>query len=292
MSVTAASFFLYQREPFYIPRIAAVHDLCGYGNCSLGVAIPVLSAAGCDVCPVPTSLFSAHTLFDHFYFFDTTPMLTAYLDAWEQEGIVLEAIYSGFLGDAQQVAAITRLYQAFPNAIRFVDPVMGDTGVMYPTYTPELCQATATLVDGASVLTPNLTEASLLTGIDYTGDDISQQTAYTYLDALLEMGARSVILKGISHGKGVLYNYIAGKDFEPTCIEHAELPFKLHGTGDLFASAALGALMCGRSLRAAATFAANFVYNAMQISKEQPDYRVRGVSFEPCLGEVAKLVQK
>ena len=127
---------LYKRDGAYIPRIAAVHDLCGYGKCSLGVAIPVLSAAGCDVCPVPTSLFSAHTRFPKWYMHDTTSMLDEYLDAWQDEGIELDAVYSGFLGAPEQVGAIQRLYAEYPNALHIVDPVMGDGGKPYPTYTP------------------------------------------------------------------------------------------------------------------------------------------------------------
>ena len=101
---------LYQREGAYIPRVAAVHDMCGYGKCSLGVAIPVLSAAGVDVCPVPTALFSAHTKFPVFHMHDTTCMLEAYLDAWREENVDLDGVYSGFLGSAEQVAVIQRLY--------------------------------------------------------------------------------------------------------------------------------------------------------------------------------------
>ena len=131
----ASDLYLYQREGNYLPRVAAVHDLCGYGNCSLGVAIPVLSCAGIDVCSVPTSLFSAHTKFPGFYMLDTTPMLGAYLDAWRQHGVDLDGVYSGFLGSAEQVAAIQRLYDEYPHALRIVDPVMGDNGSRYPTYT-------------------------------------------------------------------------------------------------------------------------------------------------------------
>ena len=104
--------------------MAAVHDMCGYGKCSLGVAIPVLSAAGVDVCPVPTALFSAHTKFPVFHMHDTTDMLEAYLDAWREENVELDGVYSGFLGSAEQVAVIQRLYREYPNALRIVDPVM------------------------------------------------------------------------------------------------------------------------------------------------------------------------
>ncbi|MCI1665784.1 MAG: bifunctional hydroxymethylpyrimidine kinase/phosphomethylpyrimidine kinase [Atopobiaceae bacterium] len=287
----ASELYLYKRSGSYIPRVAAVHDLCGYGKCSLGVAIPVLSAAGCDVCPVPTSLFSAHTRFPEFYMHDTTDMLSDYLDAWVKEGIELDAVYSGFLGAAEQVASIQRLYREHPKALRIVDPVMGDGGQMYPTYTPELCHAMSDLVDGADVLTPNLTEASILTGIDYSGQDVDDDFVGRNIDALLSMGAKSVVLKGIVRGDGLIRNYVAvpGGDVEE--VSATLLPFMLHGTGDLYASGLLSAIMCGRDLRSAVEFAGGLVTDAMKVTREQPDYEVRGVSFESVLGDVTDLLR-
>ena len=287
----AQDLYLYKRERDYIPRIAAVHDLCGYGKCSLGVAIPVLSAAGCDVCPVPTSLFSAHTRFPVFYMHDTTDMLAAYLDAWVAEGIELDAIYSGFLGAAEQVGAIQRLYREHPNALRIVDPVMGDGGKQYATYTDELCAAMGDLVQGADILTPNLTEASILTGIPYQGQDVSEDYVRTIAGKLLEQGAKNVIIKGIVHeGEAIIRNYVVGNDVAFEEVSGELLPFMLHGTGDLYASSLLAAIMAGRSLHDAVVFAGAFVCDAMQITCKQPDYEVRGVSFESRLGEVAALL--
>ena len=284
---------LYQRKGAYIPRVAAVHDMCGYGKCSLGVAIPVLSAAGIDVCPVPTALFSAHTKFPKFYMHDTTEMLNDYLDAWQEEGIELDGIYSGFLGSAEQVAVIQRLYREYPGALRIVDPVMGDGGQKYPTYTDELCDAMAGLVDGADVLTPNLTEASILTGVAYKGQDVDEAFVQENADKLLEMGAKAVVLKGIvREGEHVIRNYIAsaadgGKVDE---VSSELLPYMLHGTGDLFASGLTAAIYTGRDLRDAVDFAGELVRDAMKVTREQPDYEVRGVSFEPTLGKVAALL--
>lgn len=284
---------LYTRKGSYIPRVAAVHDLCGYGKCSLGVAIPVLSAAGIDVCPVPTALFSAHTKFPVFHMHDTTDMLTPYLDAWQQEGIDLDGIYSGFLGSAEQVAVIQRLYAEYPQALRIVDPVMGDGGVQYPTYTDELCQAMAGLVDGADLLTPNLTEASILTGIPYESQDVDIAFVQKNMDALLSMGAKTVVLKGVVHaGEPIIRNYIASAA-EGGVVEEITselLPYMLHGTGDLFASGLTAAIFTGRSTREAVAFAGELVRDAMQITREQPDFEVRGVSFEPTLGKVAALL--
>lgn len=284
---------LYQREGAYIPRVAAVHDMCGYGKCSLGCAIPVLSAAGVDVCPVPTALFSAHTKFPVFHMHDTTDMLAAYLDAWREEGVELDGVYSGFLGSAEQVAIIQRLYREYANALRIVDPVMGDGGIKYPTYTDELCAAMAQLVDGADVLTPNLTEASILTGIPYEGQDVSVEFVQKNADALLNMGAKTVIIKGVVHeGERIIRNYIASAA-DGGAVEEVSselLPYMLHGTGDLFASALTAAIYTGRTTRDAVDFAGEFVRDAMRVTLEQPDFEMRGVSFEPVLGKITALL--
>ena len=288
----ASNLYLYQREGGYLPRVAAVHDLCGYGKCSLGVAIPVLSAAGIDVCPVPTSLFSAHTRFPKFYMHDTTPMLADYLDAWREEGIELDGIYSGFLGSAEQVDAILRLYREYPGALRLVDPVMGDGGSKYPT-SDEMCEAMKGLVDGADVLTPNLTEASIITGIPYAGQDVDEAYVRRMTDALLGMGAKSVVLKGVVHeGEKTIRNYVAVADGDgaPEEVSGELLPYMLHGTGDLFASGLVAAVYAGESLLSATRFASELVRHAMQITPEQPDYEVRGVSFESVLGDVTALL--
>lgn len=287
----AKDLYLYRREADYIPRIAAVHDLCGYGKCSLGVAIPVLSAAGCDVCPVPTSLFSAHTRFPVFHMHDTTDMLAPYLDAWQAEGIELDAIYSGFLGAAEQVGAIQRLYREHPGALRVVDPVMGDGGQKYLTYTDELCAAMGELVNGADVLTPNLTEASILTGIAYQGQDVDERYVHAIMDALISQGAKCVVLKGVVHeGEAIIRNYVAGTNLEFEELSSELLPYMLHGTGDLYASSLLAAIMAGKSLYDAVDFAGSFVRDAMRITCKQPDFEVRGVSFESELGKVAALL--
>ena len=281
---------LYTRPDHYIPRVAAVHDMCGYGKCSLGVAIPVLSAAGCDVCPVPTSLFSAHTRYPVFTMHDTTEILSGYLDAWREEGVDLDGVYSGFLGSAEQVAIIQRLYTEYPKALHIVDPVMGDGGSKYATYTDELCAAMGALVDGADLLTPNLTEASILTGIAYQGQNVDDAYVEKVIAALLDMGAKNVVLKGIDRADGTLRNYISSRGEATVCLAHEKLPYMLHGTGDLFCSALTAAVYAGRDVVEASRFAGEFVRDAMAITRYQPDFELRGVSFESELGKVAALL--
>ncbi len=285
---------LYDRDPHYVPRVAAVHDMCGYGNCSLTAAIPILSAAGCDVCPVPTALFSAHTRYSVFTFHDTTEILDGYLDAWRKENVDLDGVYSGFLGSAEQVAIIKRLYSQYPHALRLVDPVMGDGGEIYATYTPELCEAMGTLVDGADVLMPNLTEASILTKRTYPGRDLSDAEVDDMIDALLDLGAKNVVLKGIDHDDGTIRNYVASADSGASGkqeLAHIKLPFMTHGTGDAFASALCGALMAGRPLAESAHIAGEFVRHAMKNTQYQPHHDERGLSFELNLDELTQLVR-
>ena len=286
---------LYQREGAYIPRVAAVHDLCGYGKCSLGIAIPILSAAGCDVCPVPTGLFSSHTAFPGWYMHDTTEMLSDYLAAWKNIGVEIDAVYSGFLGAPEQVDRIRDLYAMYPQALRVVDPVMADHGKVYPTYTPELCAAMAELAAGADILTPNLTEAAIILGEpigdDWGGEDIPDEEAKRLVDALLAKGAKAVVLKGIQRGDGLIRNFVGTAEGDFFEVNNEFLPYMLHGTGDLYCSCLLAAVMAGRTLREAVAFAGDFTHDAMIVSSKQPEFQARGVSFEPLIGKVAALLQ-
>lgn len=283
---------LYDRSqnPDYIPRVAAVHDLCGYGKCSLGVAIPVISAGGCDVCPVPTGLFSSHTAFPTWHMLDTTSMIDPYLDAWEKVGVEIDAIYSGFLGAPEQVDSIKRLYDTFPQALRIVDPVMGDHGKIYPTYTKELCASMTELADGADVLTPNLTEASIILGIDYPGQNLSNARVADIIEKLRKRGAKNVVIKGIERDDGMIRNFVAGENVPFTELACEKVPYMLHGTGDLFCSCLTASLLAGHTMVEAVEFAGTFVHDAMIISTNQPDFENRGVSFEPLLGRISELL--
>ena len=299
-STETASPVLYTREGDYIPRVAAVHDLCGYGKCSLGVAIPVLSAAGCDVCPVPTGIFSSHTAFPGWYMHDVTDALPDYLAAWAKINVEIDVIYSGFLGAPSHVDRIRDLYAAYPEALRLVDPVMADHGKVYPTYTPELCAAMVDLAHDADILTPNLTEASIILGREWPGQDITDVEAGEWVAALLQAGAKNVVLKGIHReGEALVHNFVGSSELDEdgqvvagpvVRVSNPYLDYQLHGTGDVYASALLAAIMCGQSVAEAATFAGNLVYEAMVLSAKQPRYLERGVSFEPLLGRVCELL--
>ncbi len=276
-----------QYTPGLIPRVAAIHDICGYGNCSLGIAMPVISAAGVEVCPVPTSVLSAHTAFPVYSFLDTTPTLPDFFRSWKELDVKVDGIYTGFLGSSEQIELIIAYIKLFPDSFRIIDPVMGDHGLRYATYTDAMCDGMKRLVPYADLLMPNLTEAAILLDRPYSGQDISYEQGQEICEALLAKGARQVILKGI-HRDYTIYNAVMSPEIPYTELPNELHPTSLHGTGDLFASVVTAALFSGHDLLDSVTFAADLVYRAICLSVSQPGFQERGVSYEPLLGRIVR----
>ncbi|MEG2213791.1 MAG: bifunctional hydroxymethylpyrimidine kinase/phosphomethylpyrimidine kinase, partial [Clostridiales bacterium] len=188
-----------------LARVAAIHDVSGYGKCALTVAMPVLSAAGVEVCPLPTALLSTNTLFDNFTFLDFTPYMDAYVDHWQKLGLKFDCIYSGFLGSVHQIGIVSRLIKDFDSGIAVIDPVMGDNGNVIKTYTPQMCKEMANLVALSDLTTPNVTEACILTGRKYPGEELDAVTSKQICADIVAIGAKAVVLTGVQRGKK-LYN--------------------------------------------------------------------------------------
>ena len=265
-----------------LPRVAAVHDVSGYGKCALTVAIPVLSAAGVEVCPLPTAILSSNTLFPGFTFLDYTPHIPGHLDHWRQLRLRFDCVYSGFLGSVEQIGYVRDMIREFSDGIGVVDPVMGDNGVLIPVYDQQMCQSMKELVAAADYVTPNITEACLLTGRDYTGPELTTGQAQELCREVAALGCPNVVLTGVQR-EGRLYN--CGLEVERGYFELGIdlLPFTQHGTGDLFTSTLTAALVRGYSLRQAVDSAARFVYLCMDQGQEIPQVFDRGVAFEPHL---------
>ena len=263
----------------YLPRVAAVHDMSGYGKCSLTVALPVLSACGVEVCPLCTSLLSANTLFPGFTFFDYTPYMQAHIDHWKRLGLKFDSVYSGFLGSTRQIDFVKQLKSDFDSGLLVVDPVLGDNGKLIPIFDATLVAGMRDLVAVADCATPNVTEACLLTDQTYHGDALSREECEALCRQVLALGCKTIVLTGVLRD-GLLIN--AGLD-QQGYFERSihELPYHQHGTGDLFTSTLLGALMRGYPLRQAVDSAAHFVYDCMEYGRELPDVFDRGVAFEP-----------
>lgn len=269
------------------PRIAAIHDLSCFGRCSLTIALPVLSAMGCQCCPLPTALLSAHTGFPGNTFLDLTVEMGRIADHWAAMDLQFDAIYSGFLGSADQVDTVARFFDTFKKSDTavIVDPVMGDHGTAYRTCTPELCRGMRVLAENSDVITPNLTEAALL--LDRPYEEIRQADAYEVVRRLSLGGRRSVVLTGYSSEPGQTGTLCFDRDSgESKAVQTPREPQDFSGTGDLFASVLAGGVAKGVPLFQAAKAAADFVRDCIARTLAEGLTEQDGVDFEPLLGQL------
>ncbi|MBU5626174.1 pyridoxamine kinase [Oscillibacter sp. MSJ-2] len=270
------------------PRVAAIHDMSGFGRCSLTVAIPVLSAMGVQCCPLPTAFLSTHTGgFTGYTFLDMTDEMPKVAAHWRELGLRFDAIYSGFMGSERQMeitAEFIRTFRRDESTVVVVDPVMGDHGQSYATYTPAMCDAMARMATLADVITPNLTEAAFLLGVPYEALRTDAHGYCRCVEKLSLNGRRSVVLTGVSLEPAKIgaacFDARGGKtEIIQTTFETREF----HGTGDVFASVLTGALVRGRGLMEAVSDAVEFVRDCAAYSAPQNLPVREGVDFEPLL---------
>lgn len=269
------------------PRIAAIHDLSCFGRCSLTIALPVLSAMGCQCCPLPTALLSAHTGISGFTFLDTTDEMHRISAHWSQLSLHFQAIYTGFLGSAPQINLVEDFLRRFhaPDTLLVMDPVMGDHGTPYKTCTPALRQGLRELVAQADVITPNLTEAAILLDIPYHESQTAD--ASELVRALSLQGQRSVVLTGYAAAPGQVGALCYDRDTRQVeAVQTARVPQDFPGTGDLFASVLTGALTRGAPLLQAARTAVDFVGSCVARSVAEGAGKAEGVDFEPLLRQL------
>ncbi len=269
-----------------IPRVCAVHDMSGYGKCSLTIALPLLSSAGIEVCPLPTSILSADTGVEGFTFMDLTPELPSYIDHWRSIGLKFDCVYSGFLGSAAQIEIVKGLMQEAravdgKPALKVVDPVMGDNGKIIPVYDDELFKQMKQLVGVSDITTPNITEGCILTDTQYSGNDINQAQTKDICKSIADLGAATIILTGVIRSSELINCVYENGSYSEYSVP--VLPFEMHGTGDLFTSTLTAALIRGHSLSEGVKSASEFVREVMILSNGSPNERRRGIVFEPLL---------
>lgn len=264
-------------------KVAAIHDLSGYGRCSLAVIIPVLCAQGIQVCPVPTAILSTHTGgFGDVVFKDLTDYIIPCYKHYKSVGIEFDAVYSGFLASSEQIDHCLEFFGGYKNALKVVDPVMGDNGKTYKTYTKELCRRMNELVSVADVITPNLTEASILLGEDYPAQ-LTQAQAKSWLARLCEK-VRIAVITGVPLAEGVISNIGFDRDkggFWRVDCEY--VPVNYPGTGDIFAGTLTGELIKGDSLPIAMNKATAFTQIAIKTTYSYGTEPRSGVMFEEVL---------
>ena len=265
------------------PRVAAIHDLSCFGRCSLTIALPVLSAMGCQCCPLPTALLSAHTGFTGGSFLDLTEEMQRIADHWARIDIHFDGIYSGFLGSAAQIGTVRQFIGRFRGTgLVVIDPVLGDHGQAYRTCTPELCNGMRRLAESADIITPNLTEASLL--LEQSYETIQAIDPAEIVRRLSLEGRRSVVLTGYSTGDGQTGALCFDRaDGSIQAVQVQRVPRDFSGTGDLFTSVLTGAMVKGVPLIQAARTAADFVQSCAARTLAAGNTDGEGVDFEPLL---------
>ena len=271
------------------PRVAAIHDLSCFGRCSLTIALPVLSAMGCQCCPLPTALLSAHTGFTGGSFLDLTEEMQRIADHWAQIDIHFDGIYSGFLGSAAQIGTVQQFIGRFRGTgLVVIDPVLGDHGQAYRTCTPELCNGMRRLAESADIITPNLTEASLL--LEQSYETIQAIDPAETVRRLSLEGRRSVVLTGYSTGDGQTGALCFDRaDGSIQAVQVQRVPRDFSGTGDLFTSVLTGAMVKGVPLIQAARTAADFVQSCAARTLAAGNTDGEGVDFEPLLGTLTNV---
>ena len=271
-------------------RVAAIHDLSGFGRCSISVILPVLSAMGVQVCPVLTAVLSAHTggLGD-VVFRDLTDYIHPTLEHYKKLGIDFEAVYSGFLGSEEQVGSCLEFFKAYPNALKVVDPVMGDNGKAYKTCGESLQKGMKELVAVADLITPNKTEAAMLLGESYNTSPMGRSEARSLLLRLSRLGPKCVVVTGVELASGELANI--GYDGENGSFWYVPceyVPVSYPGCGDIYASVLTGAMLGGASLPIAMGKATAFAELCVKTTFSYGSDPRYGVMLESVLGSLIK----
>lgn len=274
--------------------ILTIQDISCFGKCSLTIALPIISAMGVETVILPTAVLSTHTMFKNFTVKDLTDQLIPITDHWKSEGIRFDAIYTGYLGSAEEIEIAKRIFDEFggDDTMIFIDPVMADNGKLYPAFDMEYAKLNAGLCGKADIIVPNLTEACFMTDTEYRED-----YDRAYIDELIEklaaLGAKKVILTGIafSEGKTGVYGLdtVTG---EKIVYENNRIDAAYHGTGDLFSSVSVGALVQGVSLTDAFKLAADYTARTIEETVKNPDKPWYGVDFETTIPELVAGIGK
>ena len=272
-------------------RIVSIQDLSCIGKCSQSIALPVLSAMGIECATLPTALLSAHTAFDHFVSRELTDGFAPITAHWKSMGVHFDSIYTGYLGSEDQVAPVQRFFDDFgtEDTLIFVDPVMADHGKLYSGFTPTFPEKMKELCRRADIITPNVTEACLLTHTPYS-EFQSEADIRTLLEKLLKLGPRTAIITGIRPDERHMCVATMSADGNLSLHQTDYYPAVFYGTGDLFASTCVGALTLGIPAEKAIATAADYVLETIRVTAADPEARWYGVNFEETLPYLMMLI--
>ena len=265
------------------PKILTIQDVSCVGQCSLTVALPIISACGVETCILPSAVLSTHTAgFKGFTFRDLADDMPSILNHWVSENIKFDGIYTGYLGSINQVDYVKDIMTKTlkEGGVTIVDPAFADGGKLYPIFDMAYVNKMAELMPYADYLIPNITEACFFTGIEYK-TEYDEAYVLSIMNKLKEAGVKTVVLTGVSFEKD--YTGIAVlNDSGYSYYKHKLLPNSCHGTGDIYASAFVGALVKGKTALESAKIAADYTVKCIELTAGDKDHWY-GAKFELAL---------
>lgn len=275
-------------------RIVTIQDISCVGKCSLTVALPIISAMGIETAIIPTAVLSTHTMFPEFTVKDLTSEIKPITAHWKREGFDFDGIYTGYLGSFEQIDLMKEMFEDFrtDNNIILVDPAMADNGKLYPTFDESYAKYMATLCAKADMIVPNVTEACFMLGAEYK-EKYDESYIKELLKGLSALGAKISVLTGVGfeEGKTGVMGYDRVND-EYFYFEQDKLPCAYHGTGDIFSSTCMGAMMRGLDWKKALTVAAKYTAECIRITFETPGSNIYGVDFERAVPYLLELLSE
>ena len=271
-------------------KILTIQDISCVGQCSLTVALPILSVCGMETCILPSAVLSTHTAgFSGFTFRDLTDDMPAIQEHWKKENIKFKAIYTGYLGSIKQIGYVRDILKTMgtDDCVRIVDPAMADNGQLYSIFNQDYVEAMKVLCGEADILVPNITEACFLTDEEYR-ESYDEGYICNLVEKLKDLGAKTVVLTGVSYesGKTGVIVYENGK---MEYYKHDKIAKGSHGTGDIYASAFVGALMNDKSVYESAKIAADYTVKCIINTQGDADHWY-GAKFETALGDLMKML--
>lgn len=270
-------------------KIAVINDLSGFGKCSLTVSIPVISYMGIQCCPLITSILSNHTGFPDFFFDDYTKHMQAYIDQWKKLGLKFNGIMTGFMASSEQIRITETFIRDFKekDTVVVIDPAMGENGIPYVTYSETMCIEMKRLIQYADIITPNLTEACILTGIPYHNGSWAESELFHLAEMLTEQGAKKAVITGIEW-KDQIGNIVVEKGEVPRIVKHQKSGKLRSGTGDLFASIIACDAVHGISIEDSVRKAGEFVNKAIVATEKLHIPETDGLAFEEVLYQLKR----
>lgn len=266
-------------------RIASIQDISCVGKCSLTVALPIISALGVECGIVPTAVLSVHTAFKSFTFDDLTDQIEPISKSWKENELTFDALYTGYLGSFEQLELVSSFFDVHKadDTLVFVDPAMADNGKLYTGFTPAFARAMgSTVCSKADVIDPNITEAAFMLDIDYKAPgDYDEAYVKDILQRLVGLGAKKAVLTGVGFKPNECGVYgLDGMTGQYFSYFNELVDTNFHGTGDIFSSCAVGALMRDNSLEDSLAIAADYTVECIKETVAHKNYNWYGVDFE------------